>query len=236
VIKMSELAINVVDLGKKFRVNEEKKKEFWAFRNVSFSVNVGEVIGIIGSNGSGKSTLLKIISNIMLPTEGFVDIYDHSAMMELGCGFHPEFTGRENIYLSGAFLGMKKKRIDNIFSSIVSFSGLEDFIDMPVKHYSTGMYARLAFAVSSHVDANILLIDEVLSVGDNEFQKKCFSKINEMGESGKTILFVSHSLDSVLSLCKRSILLNNGVVQFDGDSQRAITYYYELLVNSSGKV
>lgn len=233
---MTETMISVNNLGKKFRLNEDKHKEFWVFRDVSFTVTKGEVVGVIGVNGSGKSTLLKIISDIILPTDGYIDIYDHSAMMELGCGFHPEFTGRENIYLSGAFLGMKKKEIDNIISSVVAFSGLEKFIDTPIKRYSSGMYARLAFSVASQVNANILLIDEVLSVGDIEFQKKCFAKINEMSRSGKTILFVSHSLDSVVGLCKRSILLHDGKLQFDGDSIDAVKKYNEMLANSNGKV
>lgn len=219
------IAIDVHNLGKEFRLNEDRKTKFWALKDVSFSVNSGEIVGVIGENGSGKSTMLKIISNVILPTEGYVDVWGKTAMLELGCGFHPEFTGKENIYLSGVFLGMNIKQIDSIFDKIVAFSGVEEFIDMPIKHYSSGMYARLAFSVSAHVNADILLVDEVLSVGDADFQVKCREKIKEMATSGKTILVVSHSMGSITEMCKRAILLQKGRVVYDGYSQDAINKY-----------
>ncbi len=198
----------------------------WALKDVSFTVNKGEIVGIIGKNGSGKSTLLKLLTRITEPTSGEAIILGRVAsLLEVGTGFHQELTGRENIYLNGAILGMKKKEINEKFDDIVNFSGVEKFIDTPVKRYSSGMYVRLAFAVAAHLEPEILLVDEVLAVGDMEFQKKCLGKMQTIAEGGRTVLFVSHNIDSVRRLCQRAILLNNGSIQYVGSTDNAINFY-----------
>jgi lipopolysaccharide transport system ATP-binding protein len=198
----------------------------WALRGISFQVNAGEVVGIIGLNGSGKSTLLKILSKITDPTRGRAEIVGKlSSLLEVGTGFHSELTGRENIYLNGAILGMKKKEIERKFDEIVDFSGVEKFIDTPVKRYSSGMRVRLAFAVAAHLEPDIVLIDEVLAVGDIQFQKKCLNKMQDIGQQGRTVLFVSHNMQAVTRLCSRTILLNNGKLIADGPSHNVVSAY-----------
>jgi len=203
-----------------------KKPTIWALKNVSFTVKQGEVIGIIGANGAGKSTLLKILSQITYPTRGEVRLKGRTgALLEVGTGFHPELTGRENIYQNGALLGMKKREIDNKFDEIVKFAEIEKFIDTPVKRYSSGMYVRLGFAVAAHLESDILIVDEVLAVGDARFQKKCLRKMKDVSEGGRTILFVSHDLVSVKKLCNRTLLLRDGKLISDGDTDRVIFDY-----------
>ena len=188
-----------------------KTREFWALRDVSFQIKRGEAVGIIGANGSGKSTTLKLLSGILKSTRGEVKVNGKlSALIEVAAGFHPDLTGRENIYLNGTILGMRKPEIDRKFDEIVDFSGLEDFIDTPVKRYSSGMYARLGFSVAAHVDPDILLVDEVLSVGDMSFQQRCMEKMQEKIRSEVAVIFVSHNLSAVANLCDRAILLSKG--------------------------
>jgi lipopolysaccharide transport system ATP-binding protein len=203
------------------------KNHIWALRNIHFEVNQGEVLGLIGKNGSGKSTLLKIISRITLPTGGRVRGRGRIAsLLEVGTGFHSELTGRENIYLNGHIMGMKKKEIERKFDEIVDFSGVEKFLDTPVKRYSSGMYVRLAFAVAANLDPEILIIDEVLAVGDAEFQKKCLGKMKSVsGEEGKTILFVSHNMHALRNLCNRALLLEKGQIVSSGDPENVISQY-----------
>jgi len=204
----------------------ENPDYLWALRDVCFDVHQGDVIGIIGRNGSGKSTLLKILSRITAPTEGRVFLKGRVAcLLEVGTGFHPELTGRDNIYLNGSILGMTRSEITRKFDEIVDFSGVEKFIDTPVKRYSSGMTVRLAFAVAANLEPEILIIDEVLAVGDVEFQKKCLGKMNTVAREGRTILFVSHQSAAVENLCKRGIVLKNGSVQFDGTQTGAIAHY-----------
>lgn len=198
----------------------------WALKDVSFDIKRGEVVGIIGRNGAGKSTLLKVLSRITEPTQGEVDIRGRvGSLLEVGTGFHPELTGRENIYLNGAILGMKKAEIENRFDEIVSFAEVDQFIDTPVKHYSTGMYLRLAFAVAAHLEPEILIVDEVLAVGDAQFQKKCLGKMSEAANGGRTVLFVSHNMTAVRTLCQRAIVLDDGRKAFDSASSDAINFY-----------
>ena len=207
-------------------VGKATREEFWALRDVSFEVKRGEVLGIIGRNGAGKSTLLKILSRITEPSCGRVRIRGRVAsLLEVGTGFHPELTGRENIYLNGAVLGMTKAEIKRKFDEIVAFSEVEKFLDTPVKRYSSGMYVRLAFAVAAHLEPEILIIDEVLAVGDAQFQKKCLGKMHDVSREGRTVLFVSHNMATVLQLTSRSVLLNHGVVTFDGPTEDAIARY-----------
>jgi len=206
------------------RSNE--KDVIWALKDVSFEVKQGEVVGIIGRNGAGKSTLLKILSRITEPTSGRVELRGRvSSLLEVGTGFHPELTGRENIYLNGSILGMTKAEIDKKFDEIVDFSGVEKFIDTPVKRYSSGMRVRLAFSVAAHLEPEILLVDEVLAVGDAEFQKKCLGKMGEVAKEGRTVLFVSHQMDMIRGLCDRCILLNQGQIWSDGDPEKVIEDY-----------
>ncbi len=201
-------------------------REFWALRDVSFNVRQGEVIGIVGRNGAGKSTLLKILSRITEPTEGCAEIHGRVAsLLEVGTGFHPELTGRDNIFLNGAILGMKRAEITKHFDAIVNFAEVERFVDTPVKHYSSGMYMRLAFAVAAHLNPEILLIDEVLAVGDTAFQKKCLSRMSEVAQAGRTVLFVSHNLVAVENLCHRAILLDGGRIQSVGATRAIIDQY-----------
>ena len=204
----------------------------WSLRDINFNVNQGDVLGIIGRNGAGKSTLLKILSRITAPTTGSVKIKGRVAsLLEVGTGFHPELTGLENIYLNGAILGMKKAEITKKLDEIIQFSSVERYVDTPVKRYSSGMYVRLAFAVAAHLDPEILIIDEVLAVGDTEFQNKCLGKIKDISGEGRTVLFVSHNMGSVQNLCNRGILLNNGEVLFDGSSADAVTAYVSSAIN-----
>jgi lipopolysaccharide transport system ATP-binding protein len=207
----------------------EIKEEFWALKDVTANINKGEVIGIIGPNGSGKSTLLKILTGITPPTEGEIIMHGKVAsLLEVGTGFHPELTGRENIFLNGAIIGMSKKEIIKKFDEIVAFSGVEKFIDTPVKYYSSGMYVRLAFSVAAHMEPDILLIDEVLAVGDAEFQKKCLGKMEEVTkEDGRTILFVSHNMSAIQSLCTKVFLLENGRIICSGKPRDVISKYLD---------
>jgi lipopolysaccharide transport system ATP-binding protein len=207
-------------------VNGSRQTEIWALRNVSFEVPHGQILGIVGQNGAGKSTLLKILSRITEPTEGRAEIRGRVAsLLEVGTGFHPELTGRENVYLSGTFLGMKKAEIDRKLDEIIEFSGVATFIETPVKHYSSGMYVRLAFAVAAHLDPDILIIDEVLAVGDVAFQRKCLAKMEDVREHGRTVLFVSHNMTAVSRLCERAILISDGSVQNDGPATEVVSAY-----------
>jgi lipopolysaccharide transport system ATP-binding protein len=251
-----EIAIHVRGLGKKYTIGGPQEKyltlrdaiansvkasfgrltrqgtdkstnEFWALKDVSFDVYQGEVVGIIGRNGAGKSTLLKILSQITTPTEGEVDIYGRvGSLLEVGTGFHPELTGRENIFLSGSILGMKKREIEDKLDEIVKFSEIEKFIDTPVKRYSSGMYIRLAFSVAAHMDTEIMLIDEVLAVGDAAFQKKCLGKMGDVAKVGRTVLFVSHNMNAIEQLCKSCILLESGEIKKFSTEVKNITNHY----------
>jgi lipopolysaccharide transport system ATP-binding protein len=197
-----------------------------ALRDVSFEVASGEVVGIIGRNGAGKSTLLKVLSRITQPTSGRVDLYGRVAsLLEVGTGFHPELSGRENIYLNGAIMGMTRAEIRQKFDEMVAFSEVENFIDTPVKHFSSGMYLRLAFAVAAHLDPEILLVDEVLAVGDARFQRKCLDKMEDVRQAGRTVIFVSHNMPAITRLCPRTILLEDGAISFDGPSHEAVSMY-----------
>jgi len=250
---MSDIAIRVKNIAKKYRVpvgnhrhdtlrdqishtiksfihNDKKYRQenesFWALKDISFEVKQGEILGIIGKNGAGKSTLLKILSRITQPTLGYAEIYGRvGSLLEVGTGFHPELTGRENIYLNGAIIGMTKEDIRRKFDAIVDFAEIESFIDMPVKRYSSGMYVRLAFSVSAHLLPEILVIDEVLAVGDLKFQRKCMQYTEELRKKNATILFVSHNMFSIKALCTRVILLSGGKVHFDGSPGDAIATY-----------
>ncbi len=203
-----------------------KTKEFWALKDVSFEVKKGQVMGVVGKNGAGKSTLLKIMSRITHPTEGRITVYGQlSALLEVGTGFHPELTGRENIFLNGAILGMKRAEIKRKFDEILDFSGVEEFIDTPVKRYSSGMYVRLAFAVAAHLEPEIMIIDEVLAVGDAAFQKKCLGKMRENADGGRTVVFVSHSISTVMSLCDLAIYLSKGRLMMLGTPQQTLSAY-----------
>ncbi len=202
-------------------------EEFWALKDINLEIEQGDKVGIIGRNGAGKSTLLKVLSRITEPTSGNFTIKGRIAsLLEVGTGFHPELSGRENIYLNGAVLGMTRKEIKKKFDEIVDFSGVEKFLDTPVKRFSSGMYVRLAFAVAAHLDPEILLIDEVLAVGDAEFQKKCLGKMDEVSKQGRTILFVSHNMEAIRSLCSKTILLSQGAVESTGDSNEVIDKYF----------
>ena len=203
---------------------------FWALKDVSFDVQQGDVIGIIGRNGAGKSTLLKILSRITDPTEGFADVRGRvGSLLEVGTGFHPELTGRENIFLNGAILGMKKREIERKFDEIVAFAEVENFIDTPVKRYSSGMYLRLAFAVAAHLEPEILLVDEVLAVGDAAFQKKCLRRMENVAEEGRTVLFVSHNMGAIRALCNKGIFLDQGRIVDEGDLSGCIARYFEAI-------
>ena len=214
----------------KFDASSEDNDIFWALKNITFCVNKGDIVGIIGRNGAGKSTLLKILSRITHPSGGSAIIKGRiGSLLEVGTGFHPELTGRENIYLNGAILGMKKNEIDQNFEEIVEFSEVNKFLDTPVKRYSSGMRVRLAFSVAAHLEPEILLIDEVLSVGDISFQKKCIGKMGDVASKGRTILFVSHNMGAINRLCERVILLENGAIKFDGDTIEGVKKYVEGL-------
>jgi lipopolysaccharide transport system ATP-binding protein len=201
-------------------------EEFWALSNICFEVNEGDRIGIVGRNGAGKSTLLKLLSRIVEPTAGKIQIRGRLAsLLEVGTGFNPELSGRENIYLNGAILGMSREQIKRKFDEIVDFSEVEKFLDTPVKRYSSGMYMRLAFGVAAHLEPEILVVDEVLAVGDAQFQKKCLGKMDQLSQSGRTILFVTHNMDAMIALCNRGIVLNGGKLVFDGSSADARNEY-----------
>lgn len=241
-------AVRLNDVSMRFEIRHNKAKsfqdalvnlihqrnssteEFWALRNVSFEVNRGETLGIIGENGSGKSTILKLITRILEPTSGKVEVSGRvSALIELGAGFHPDLSGRENIYLNGSIMGFGRKEMDRRFDEIVSFAELEKFIDTPVKHYSSGMYARLGFSVAISVDPDILIVDEVLAVGDETFQRKCFDRIAEFRRRGKTIILVSHALPQVEALCDRAVWVDHGSVEIEGSTDRTIRGYRDEL-------
>ncbi len=251
---MSDIAIRVDNVGKYYRINTQmdyyptlrdtlvdmakmpfrvikyglptSHETIWALRNVSFEVKTGEVLGVIGRNGAGKSTLLKILSRVTEPSEGYAEIHGRvGSLLEVGTGFHPELSGRENIYLNGAILGMKRSEIQHKFDEIVDFSGVEKFIDTPVKRYSSGMYLRLAFAVAAHMEPEILVVDEVLAVGDAEFQRKCLGKMSDVANEGRTVLFVSHNMSAILRLTRETIVLDKGKMLMRSPSNEAVDYY-----------
>lgn len=203
-----------------------RAEKIWALRDVSFEVQRGKVLGVIGRNGAGKSTLLKILSRVTEPSAGYAEIHGRvGSLLEVGTGFHPELTGRENIYLNGAVLGMKRREIAGKFDEIVEFSGVEKFIDTAVKHYSSGMYLRLAFSVAAHLEPEILVVDEVLAVGDAEFQRKCLGKMSDVAEAGRTVLFVSHNMSAILRLTEESIVLDKGQMVYRAPTREAVDYY-----------
>jgi lipopolysaccharide transport system ATP-binding protein len=207
-----------------------KKERFWAVKDVSFDVAEGEVVGIIGRNGAGKSTLLKILSRITDPTIGSIVLRGRMAsLLEVGTGFHPDLTGRENIFMNGAILGMRRAEITRKFDEIVAFAEVDKFLDTPVKHFSSGMYVRLAFSVAAHLDPEILIVDEVLAVGDVAFQKKCMGKMNEVSRGGRTVLFVTHNMAAIENLCQRAVVLEQGKLVFDGNSKEAVDHYLARL-------
>lgn len=234
----SPVVIRLDDISKRFIIRKEKslkerivnfgrsnkhKDDFWALRDVGFTITAGTTIGLVGANGSGKSTLLKVIGGIIQPTTGVVERRGRvAALLELGAGFHPDLTGRENVYLNASILGLSRKQTDHYFDSIVAFAEIEEFIDTQVKFFSSGMYVRLAFAIAVHVDPDILLVDEVLAVGDEPFQRKCMDKIREFQEDGRTIVFVSHSAGQIEDLCDRVVVLAHGNVMFDGGASDGI--------------
>ena len=215
----------------------QTREEFWALRNVDFKVNEGERLGIIGRNGAGKTTILKLLSRITEPTEGKISIKGRIAsLLEVGTGFHPELTGRENIYLNGAILGMGKSEIKRKFDEIVDFADVEKFLDTPVKRYSSGMYVRLAFAVASHLEPEILIVDEVLAVGDAQFQKKSLNKMEDVSREGRTVLFVSHNMPAIETLCNRGILLDNGKILMDCDVNNVVRKYLENVMTNYSNI
>jgi lipopolysaccharide transport system ATP-binding protein len=233
-VTLRDVLMNVLKSPLKFLIKKTKKmagigtkEEFWALKDINFTINQGEIVGIIGHNGAGKSTLLKILSQITPPTEGEIILNGRvGSLLEVGTGFHPELTGRENIFLNGAILGMSRKEIGEKFDKIVEFSGVEKFLDTPVKYYSSGMYVRLAFSVAAHLEPDILIVDEVLAVGDTEFQKKCLGKMDEITQKdGRTVLFVSHDIETIRSLCKRVIIIQSGKIFFSGDTDKALEIY-----------
>lgn len=255
---MSELAIQVRGLSKLYRLGERERyialrdvltqamrsplsflrhtprETFWALKDVNLDVRHGEVLGLIGRNGAGKTTLLKILSRITRPTNGWAEIYGRvGSLLEVGTGFHPELTGRENIYLSGAILGMMKREIDQKFDEIVSFSELEKFLDMPVKHYSSGMYVRLAFAVAAHLEPEILLVDEVLAVGDIRFQKKCLGKMGDVARAGRTVVLVSHQMNQIRRLCQRVIWVDDGQIRQEGTARDVLAAYESEMLSTA---
>ncbi len=266
---MSDIAIRVEDLGKRYRIGmaperyktlrdsivatvnapiqrlrrgsflsatSKEASSIWALRNISFEVRQGQVLGIVGRNGAGKSTLLKILSRVTEPTEGSAEIHGRvGSLLEVGTGFHPELTGRENIYLNGAILGMKRTEIQRKFDEIVAFSEVEQFIDTPVKRYSSGMYLRLAFAVAAHLEPEILVVDEVLAVGDAEFQRKCMGKMSDVAATGRTVLFVSHNMSAVLRLTEETMVLDRGALVYRAPTPQAIDYYMAAGFSGTGE-
>ncbi len=260
---MGKTAIKVNNLGKKYSIGSSvnayrtlreiiserfaiKKQEpqtsdmlpefIWALKNMSFEVKKGEVLGIVGRNGAGKSTLLKVLSRVTEPTEGTVEIHGRvGSLLEVGTGFHPELTGRENIFLNGAILGMKRKEIVSRFDEIVSFSEVEKFIDTPVKRYSSGMYLRLAFAVAAHLEPEILVVDEVLAVGDAEFQRKCLGKMSDVAKQGQTVLFVSHNMSAILRLTQETLVIDEGSLLLRAPTAEAVDYYLSRGLTQEGQ-
>ena len=258
---MSNLAIRVEDVGKQYNIFKETSyttlrekivetvkspiktlinptgsEKFWALRNVSFALDHGQVLGVIGKNGAGKSTLLKILSRVVEPTEGWAEIHGRvGSLLEVGTGFHPELTGRENIFLNGAILGMKRAEIEKKFDEIVAFSEIEKFIDTPVKRYSSGMYMRLAFAVSAHLEPEILVVDEVLAVGDAEFQRKCLGKMSDVASEGRTVIFVSHNMSAIQRLTQECIILDQGRMVLRARTPEAVDYYLTNDFSASGE-
>ncbi len=216
------------------RKKDEKTKDLWALKDVSFEVEEGETIGLIGNNGAGKSTLLKILSKIIKPTGGEAVLHGRTgSLLEVGTGVHRELSGRENIYLNGAILGMKRKEIEAKFDEIVAFSEMEEFLETPLKYYSSGMFMRLAFAVAAHLEPEILMVDEVLAVGDLSFQRKCLAKMRDVNKKGRTILFVSHNMQAVTRLCKRAIWINNGEIEKDGEANEVVGLYLNSQLETS---
>ena len=214
-----------------------QRETLWALRDVSFDIHQGEVVGLIGRNGAGKSTLLKLLSRITEPTRGQIAVWGRiGSLLEVGTGFHPQLTGRENIYLNGAILGMRRSEIRSQFDAIVDFSGVEKFLDTPVKRYSSGMHVRLAFAVAVHLRPEILIVDEVLAVGDGDFQRRCMAKMDQVARSGRTILLVSHNMGSIQSLCSRVIYLDQGRILHDGEPDEVVTRYLDRLQSIAGSV
>lgn len=244
---MSDIAISIRGLFKSYTIAQQErhvtlaeqllhrmrsgfrplaKETFWALKDISFDIECGDVVGIVGRNGAGKSTLLKILSRITAPSAGVIDVYGRvGSLLEVGTGFHAELTGRENIFLNGAILGMSKSEIRRQFDAIVDFSGVEKFLDTPVKRYSSGMYVRLAFAVAAHLNPEILVVDEVLAVGDAEFQRKCLDKMNDVSAHGRTVLFVSHQLQSITSLCNKAVFLDAGGLRYHGSAEDTVAEY-----------
>ena len=221
----------------RFRRNGKELSEIWALRDVSFTVQPGEIVGIVGRNGAGKSTLLKVLSRVTEPTTGRIELYGTvGSLLEVGTGFHPELTGRENVYLNGAILGMKRAEIKRKFDDIVAFAEIEKFIETPVKFYSSGMYIRLAFAVAAYLEPEILVLDEVLAVGDADFQKKCLGKMGEIRNEGRTVLIVSHNMASVVNLCQRAILLDEGRIVSEGEPTEVIKDYLGTTPSPGGDV
>ena len=221
-------------LGSKYGSASDLDQEFWALKDISLEIKHGEIIGIIGHNGAGKSTLLKILSQITEPTTGYADVFGRvGSLLEVGTGFHPELTGRENVYLNGSILGMRRPEIDRKFDAIVDFAEIEQFIDTPVKHYSSGMYVRLAFSVAAHLEPEILLIDEVLAVGDVGFQKKSLGKMENVSQQGRTVIFVSHNMNALQRLCPQSILLNHGTLVAEDSTSKVIEQYLSVVSSES---
>ena len=260
---MSDIALRVENLGKQYRIGmavtryttlreavsekfaasmhrlrhgADQPNTIWALRNISFEVRKGQVLGVIGRNGAGKSTLLKILSRVTDPTEGFAEVTGRvGSLLEVGTGFHPELTGRENIFLNGAILGMKNSEIQRRFDEIVAFSEVEQFIDTPVKRYSSGMYLRLAFAVAAHLEPEILVVDEVLAVGDAEFQRKCLGKMSDVAHEGRTVLFVSHNMSAILRLTEETMVIDKGKLAMRGLTAQAVDFYLSRGFSQEGK-
>jgi lipopolysaccharide transport system ATP-binding protein len=262
---MSNIALRVENLGKRYRIGQRQQAngrlserlmelirapfgrrrpaakepgadEIWALRHASFEIEVGKVVGIIGRNGAGKSTLLKLLSRISEPSEGRAEIYGRlGSLLEVGTGFHPELTGRENIFLSGAILGMTRREIYRKLDEIIAFAEIDRFLDTPVKRYSSGMYVKLAFAVAAHLQPEILLVDEILAVGDSAFQKKCLGKMGEIGKQGRTVVLISHNMASIVNLCQRAILLNGGTTLADGAPADVVKKYFDMNQSFSGQ-
>lgn len=247
---MSEIAVRVDHVSKSFRLYRERNQtlksaimrgrtsvheDFWALKDVSFEVPTGSTFGLIGSNGSGKSTLLKCLANIYYPNKGTITHFGRiAAMLEVGSGFHSELSGRDNIFLNGSILGMSKKEIQGKFDEIVSFSGVEQFLDQPVKNYSSGMYVRLGFAIAINVDPDILVVDEVLAVGDTEFQEKCFQKFRDFRRDGKTVILVSHSMETVEEMCDQAAWINQGKLITSGQAEPTIQAYKDSIPDIGG--
>ncbi|MBA2733530.1 MAG: ABC transporter ATP-binding protein [Acidobacteria bacterium] len=228
-VNMARLPLNLLR-----RRGRSAEQSIWALKDVSFEVNPGEVVGVVGRNGAGKSTMLKVLSRITEPTGGRIELFGRvGSLLEVGTGFHPELTGRENIYLNGAILGMRRVEINRKFDEIVAFAEIEEFLDTPVKRYSSGMYTRLAFAVAAHLEPEIMVVDEVLSVGDAAFQEKCLGKMGEVAHAGRTVLFVSHNMAAVTSLCDRAIWIDQGQIKADGESAEIVQRYLQTAFASS---